>query len=649
MHKNRNIIIRYISLSISILLALVGIIILRQGEILSGILITIVAAILFVILTKYNEKNPLSGDDALVYQPIIMPSLFWIASISIMTFVLSYMSNWDRSGTINRWIAFGWVISLLCAAVGMLLAIKWHPNWKQLGERIKNNRIELLIVASLLIVGFFLRIFILNDHPFPWSGDEASVGIEGQRIISGEVTDFFASGWSGQPNWSFVPTTLSLMILGKGIIAVRFVSALEGTLAILGLYLLSRELFGRNVATLAAGFLVAFAYHLQFSRIGVNNIIDSMTVCFVLWLTSRAIRRGNIADYFWAGMAGGLSFYTYVGSRLVLLLAIIMIIYSIFFRRDSIKTQLVFMGSFLAAAILAMTPLLYYFIRHPDIFMTRFGQESIFLNHWLTNEAARTGTSIARILLKQFADTILVYISQPAVGNFFNSSQPYLSILGSIFFVFGMVYAFMKLKEPRMVTLLVWFWAVVFLGGVLTLSPPANTRLIMTSPAVAIFIALGITQFFRILTQLNLLNLRWQAIFSVSLLVILGMQNIAYYFGIYRYENYFQDATGEYAEVFGLELEKLGPNYDYYLFGLPRIFAAFPTIVFLSPENNMYDINRDMIDSLVLNPGKSNIFVAIPENRIDLERIKEIYPGGTWEEVGRRYRLEVLYYAYILP
>jgi hypothetical protein len=85
------------------------------------------------------------------------------------------------------------------------------------------------------------------------------------------------------------------------------------------------------------------------------------------------------------------------------------------------------------------------------------------------------------------------------------------------------------------------------------------------------------------------------------------------------------------------------------LFGLPRIFAAFPTIVFLCPDNNMYDINSDMIDTLVLNEGKSNVFVAIPENRSDLERIEEKYPVGTWEEIGHRYKNEVLYYAYILP
>ncbi len=649
MNNNRSVILRFAGLCSSILFTLGGIILLRRGATIAGTIITIIAAILFVALAIYNDKHLLSGEEALVYRPYLAPTLFWMTSISIMLFVVSAMSNWSRPGSLDRWIAIGWLGSMLCAVIGTLFVMHWHPNWKQFLETIQRNRVELLIMSGLLLAGLALRLYALGDHPFPWSGDEASVGIEGQRILSGEVTDFFASGWSGQPNWSFAPTALSLAIFGNTFFAIRLVSALEGTLAILGLYLLARELFGRTVATLAAGFLVAFSYHLQFSRIGVNNIIDSMSVCFVLWLTMRAIHKGRVSDFVWVGLAGGLAFYTYVGSRLVLALALFMLLYTVIRQRGYLRAHLIHLGVFFVSATLAVTPLIYYFMRHPDNFMTRLGQENIFMNHWLAGEVTRTGINSAGILLKQFTDTVLVYISQPAVGNFFNSSQPYLSILGAIFFIFGMAYALVKFTEPRMMLLLVWFWSVVFLGGILTLSPPANTRLLMTSPAVAIFLALGITQFSGILDHMKLLAPRWQTILSIGLLVILGIQNIAYYFGDYRSQNRFQDATGEFTEKFGLELQGLGPNYDYYLLGMPRIFAAFPTVVFLCPENNMLDLTGDMIATLVLTEGKSNVFAAIPENRSDLERIEQKFPGGTWEEVGRRYRDEVLYYAYILP
>jgi hypothetical protein len=211
-----------------------------------------------------------------------------------------------------------------------------------------------------------------------------------------------------------------------------------------------------------------------------------------------------------------------------------------------------------------------------------------------------------------------------------------------------MGYAFTKLLETRMMTLLVWFWSVVIVGGFLTLSPPANTRLVMTTPAVALFLALGIYKFTDYLLRLKLFNQHWQTIVSTMLVLILVGQNIAFYFGVYRYRDYFEDANSELGQQIGLELQQLGSNYDFYLFGEPRVFAAFPTTVFLAPDNGYFDLTSDTIGSSTLRPGKGNIFVAIPENRADLSTIALKYPGGTWETIQRDYKQEVLYYAYLI-
>ena len=610
---------------------------------------TIAATLLFVLTAFFNEKYPLRDEDARAFKPYLAPTLFWMGSAVSLVFVISSMSNPERTASTDRWIMAGWLGSLLCLIIGMLWVVHWRPpKWRQIGNWFAQNKQELLVVTALLLVGAFLRTYLLTQHPYPWSGDEASVGIEGSRILKGEVTDFFAAGWSGQPNWSFVPTALAEIILGKTILAIRVVSVVEGTLAILFLYLLARELFGKTIAALAAGFLVAFPVHLQFSRIGVNNIIDSLTVCLVLWLVIRAIRKGRPSDYLWAGIAGGLTFYTYVGSRLVLALAIFVLAYTAIRQRGYLRSHLAHLGIFLVGAVVAIAPLGYYFIRHPDIFMTRIGEENIFLNHWLVTQSQRSGQSIPAILWKQFTDTVLVYISQPAVGNFFNSPMPYLTIIGSIFFLFGMGYAFTKPLETRMMTLLVWFWSVVIVGGFLTLSPPANTRLVMSTPAVALFLALGIYKFTDYLRQLKLFNQHWQTIVSAMLVLILAGQNVAFYFGVYRYRDYFEDANSELGQQIGLELQHLGPNYDFYLFGVPRVFAAFPTTVFLAPDNGYFDLTSNTIDSSTLQPGKGNIFVAIPENRADLDTIALKYPSGTWETIQRDYKQEVLYYAYLI-
>jgi len=661
--QKRSIILRIAGLLLSLLLVVIGIVLLRDESVPAGLSLLVAGIIIFAVTVILSEKAPVVEDDSafspqtlwqdirnFLAKPAILATLLWLTCVSIIIATIVAMSHWQRPASTNHWIAAGWLSSMVVAVLAMLASVRWKPaKWEQIKERFKTNKVEILVLLGILLVGFVLRFYLITSHPFPWSGDEASVGIEGRRIIQGEVTDFFDAGWSGQPNWSFTPTALSELILGENIVAIRLVSIIEGTLAILFLFLLARELFGSRIALLAAGFLAAYPIHLQFSRIGVNNIIDSMLVCLVLWLVVVAIRKGKLENYLWAGLATGLTFYTYVGSRLVLGLAIGVLGYTVISQRGYLRKSLPHLGIYLAGIVIAIAPMGFYFIKHPDVFMTRLGQESILLNHWLSLQSERSGMSQAALLWKQFKDTVLVYISQPAVGNFFNSPKPYLTILGAVFFLFGMGYAFSRLFETRMITLLAWFWAVVILGGVLTNSPPANTRLVMTSPAVALFLAMGIDKFGDILTRMKLFTPRLQTVFGILLVAILGIQNTVFYFGVYRTDNYFEDATGEFTQAIGLELQELGPSYDYYLFGLPRIFAAFPTVVLLAPDCGMYDLDSNSIDALTLNEDRSAIFVAIPENLADLQRVAEKFPGGTWEEVPRSFKVEVLYYAYILP
>jgi 4-amino-4-deoxy-L-arabinose transferase-like glycosyltransferase len=650
--KHRTIILRVAGLFVSCVLVLVGILMLRRSSIIPGIVATVAATLLFVLTAFFNEKYPLGDADAQAFKPYLASVLFWLGSAVSLIFVINTLSNDDRTARADYLANAGWLVSLLFLVIGTFWITHWKPlKWRQIKDWIGQNKQELLIVTALLLVGALLRTYILTLHPFPWSGDESSIGTDASRILKGEVTNFFEGGWSGQPNWSFIPTAITEIIFGKTILAVRLVSMLDGTLTILFTYLLARELFDRNktIALVAAGFMVAFPLHLEFSRIGVNNIMDSLNASMVLWLVVRAIRTDRPGDYLWAGILGGLTFYTYIGSRLVLALAVVVLAYTAIRQRGYLRSHLSHLGIFLVGAGVTIAPEGYYFLRHREVFMTRWSQANILSNHWLINASQNAGLSIPAFLWKHFTDTILVYISNPAVGAIFNSPMPYLTILGSIFFLFGMGYAFFKFLDPKMMTLLVWFWAVVFFGGFMTQDAPANARLIMSLPAVALLLALGIYKFTDYLLRMKLINQHWQKIISATIVLILIGQNIAFYFGVYYIRDYNEDANAELGQITGLELQQLGPDYDLYLFGTPRVFAAFPTTVFLAPENGLFDMTSEKINNLSLRPGKRNIFVAIPENRSDLGTISLKYPGGTWETTQRRYKQEVLYYAYILP
>ena len=627
---------------------------LKQSSSVPGIIVTGAATLLFVVTAIHNEKYPLGDDEnnPQIYKPYFVPALFWFGCAISLIFVIYALANNNSSRPIGYLITAGWLLSLIFLISGMLWIIHWQPlKWRQIKDWVGQNKQELLIMMALVLVGAFLRSYILTLHPFPWSGDESSIGIEASRILKGEVTNFFEGGWSGQPNWSFVPTVITEIFFGKTILAVRIVSMLEGTLTILFTYLLAHELFEGNktIALIAAGVMVAFPLHLEFSRIGVNNIMDSLNVSIVLWLVVRAIHKDRPCDYLWAGILGGLTFYTYIGSRLVLALAVFVLAYTVILQRGYLRSHLSHLGTFLVGVGVAIAPEAYYFLSHPEIFMTRWSQANIFASNWLNNASQNAGLSIPAFLWKHFVDTTLIYISRPAPGNIFNSPMPYLTVLGAIFFLFGMGYAFSKFVDRKMMTLLVWFWAVIVFGGFLTQDAPANSRLVMSLPAVAILIGLGMFKFSEYLLKTKLISQRWQDIICVILVLILMGQNIAFFFGNYYTQDYNENTNAELGQKTGLELQRLGSNYDLYLFGDPRVFTTFPTTVFLAPGNGLFDLTSDMISSLALRPGKRNVFVAIPENRNALVAISEKYPGGTWETTQMSYKPEVLYYAYFIP
>ncbi len=644
----RKTILRITGFILSILLTFTGIMLMRKLELLAGGILLVVSVVLFLLSVRAIEKHPLTDEELVVMKPYLFPVLFFLAALALTGLLIFNITEAARTTEANHWASAEWLLSILSLAIGVLWLARWKPiRPKILWEWLKTNRVEFGFIAAIIIAGLVIRLVALTEHPYPWSGDEASIGMEARRILKGENTNWFSTGWAGQPNVSFLPTLVSMVLFWNSIVAVKMVSVITGTLSILALYLLAREWFGREVALIASGFVVAYPFHLQFSRIGVNNIFDSLMAPLVIWLIFRAVRTKSLPTYLMAGIATGLTFYTYVGTRLVLAMSVGTIIYIIIRQKGYLKNSLPHLGTYLAGLLVTLAPMGTFFIKYPSLFMTRIGQEGIFLNGWLPRQMEITGQNVWQILLDQFSKTMLVFFSQNAGSNFLNFDRPYLTVLGAIFFVIGLAIAFRHFFEQRYFILQAWFWSVLTLGGFMTVSPPANTRLVMTIPATGLFIALGAWQVSRVLIQLKFKPF-WVYALNIILVIALATQNLFFYFDTYREKYFFQDANGELGMEAGLQLQNLGTTYDYYLFGTTRVFAGFPTTEFLAPGIPKYDLVAESIPHLSFNPGRGAFIVAIPENEELLQQIMEKFPGGTWETIPRKVRDEVLYYAYIL-
>jgi 4-amino-4-deoxy-L-arabinose transferase-like glycosyltransferase len=424
---------------------------------------------------------------------------------------------------------------------------------------------------------------------------------------------------------------------------------LAGTLAVLFVYLTGRVLFNPGIGLMAGAFLATLPYHVHFSRIGVNNIFDSLISSMLFWLIAKALKDDDPRFYYSAGVVGGLSIYTYAGTRLSLILGGFTLLFVIIRQRGFLFSHWRHLLAFAFGLLLSIAPQAAYFARHPDIFLGRLGQEGIIFNGWLARRAMETGQSQLDILIDQFTRTTMVFIASPAPGNFFNSPEPYLTILGSILFLFGMGYSLAHLFETKYFILLVWFWAVILFGGVLTLNPPANTRLLMTTPPLAIYMGLGAFKILEYLQKFRIVPERAAIPAFLAVILVISYQNTNFYMGEYKRNMYFENANGEFAMETGLMANDLREIYTLYFLGSPRIFSGFPTIPFLAPDYPRADLTAEDIATLSLTPDQKVAFFAIPENQPLIEEISQKFPGGERGVIFRKSRPgEILFEYYIL-
>lgn len=633
----------------SIILILTGIIQLRAQFWVIGAVCLLLAMLGFILSMRLLENAPFSSEELEALHPFILPGILWIIILSLLMLSVFYVADNFKSTETDRIAALAWTSSFV---LGLLITwiIRPQPNnGGTLIDKIKANRTEILIFLFVLVMAFALRTIGLSVHPYPWSGDEASIGSEARRILNGEVTNFFETGWSSQSNWSFVPTAFTEIIFGHNILAVRMTSVVAGTLAVLFTYLAARELFNPAIALMAGAFLATLTYNVHFSRVGVNNVVDSLMSALIFWLIARGLNKDDPRYYYTAGAMAGLCIYTYSGTRLALILAVVTLLFLVIRQRGYLSSHWKHLMAFFVGAAISSAPQAAYFARHPDIFIGRLGQEGILFNGWLTQQAAQTGKSALEILFNQFARTIMVFIASPAPGNFFNSPYPYLTVFGSSLFLLGMGYMLAYLFQPRHFIVLIWFWAVILFGGILTLNPPANTRLLMTSPPVAILMALGAYKIVEYLQKFRMLPERAVAPVFLAVVSIITYQNIDFYMFEYRNNMYFQDPNGEYAMEVGLMAKNMGNDFKIFVLGAPRVFSGFPTFAFIAPNNPRVDLGTESIPTLELRVDQKAGFFAIPENRLLLADISQKYPGGESGIVYRRPRPnEILFEYYII-
>ncbi len=568
--------------------------------------------------------------------------LFWLAGIGLATVAL-----WPGSRRRLDWLGdklFGREAVIDFAGPGSSARSHawpggpWQEGW---------------LLIGLVLVAFLLRFVELATIPYVLAGDEASMGLEAVRVLTGELANPFITGWFSHPTLFYFILALPVKLLGQTVFAVRLLSPFVGALTVAATFVFARRAWGRPVAWLSAVLLAGYHFHIHYSRLALNNIWDPLFALLVPGLLWQGWERSDRRFYVLGGLALGTSQYFYMGSRMLLILVGALLLYWLAADRRKWWGQRFNLAALLALALVVGLPIILYSVGHLDDYMARVNQLGIYQSGWLEREIEITGRSETSLLWEQLWKSALAFNYTVDPTFWYRPGIPLLRFWPSILFAFGLLLTLAGIKKTANVILLFWVGATVLFGGFLLENPPSSQRYVIAAPAVCMLVGLALAWLgARLRSLLGGRPEVWAAGMTLITFWFVG-GDVRFYFATYTPHGDYGGWNTEVAHRTADYLNDLGPEWSVYFYGPPRMGIApqggFPSVPFLVPHVSAVDVWEPLADPDVVPAGpRPTVYLFLPERAVELDVVRGAFPGGTEKHFpGRGGRM--LFIAYEVP
>lgn len=476
-----------------------------------------------------------------------------LAMLVILSEINGQFLKWDALLHVSHHIQF----ILWCAGIGLFTWGMIAP----VSDHAQPTRAETLERAFLIVLTLFALMLRL------WNvGDGMRVFVD-ETHFADPVRHFWTqhdikllqpfSSIAAFPYLYPYFQAVTVDLFGRTLAGLRIPSAVFGALTVPALYLLAKQLFDRQTAIIAALILLTFPPHLQFSRIGLNNIADPLFGVLAFGLLVRAVRDGRQRDFVLAGAAMGLTQYFYEGGRFMFpALAAIWLAWLLFTRWKKLpfssRRGLV---AFMVMALVVSTPIYYTLAGMGRPVAQRIATASMPTRFW--EEGLNNPSELVERFLLRVQENALLLTTHAEGEYYYQGDVPLLMPLMIIPFILGLGIMLWRWRTAGGSLLVLWL-AAPLLALSLLMSHLANAaRFVVIYPVLALVMAVGIRQTATlILNGLPRLEIRvlWAIAFACC-----AMQGV-YYFGthipLFLEIHYIQEPGQEAA----FQAAKLPPN-----------------------------------------------------------------------------------------
>lgn len=344
-----------------------------------------------------------------------------------------------------------------------------------------------LVLLAVLAISVFFRFYNIKETPSGLYPDEAVNGVNALDALANKDWKVFYPENYGREGLFINLQSISINYFGAYPWALRIVSGIFGVLTVLGLFLLTRVLWGDRIALLSSYLMAISFWAVNFSRIGFRAIMLPFVLVWTFYFFWNGILKQNKYLIIISGLFYGLGFHTYIAWRLSPLL-IIFIFLMLFIKHRVFDKKFVLKSliEFSVAGFIIMSPLAVYYLQHPADFLGRANQVSIF-----------TASSPT----KAFAESAIKTLGMFNVygdGNWRHnlSGRPELFWPFGIGFIVGIAYALRRFTQERNFFLISWFFVMLLPNFLAPEGTPHALRALGAMPAVFILSAIGLNSFY---------------------------------------------------------------------------------------------------------------------------------------------------------
>ena len=528
---------------------------------------------------------------------------------------------------------------------------RWLKEHLRLPWKLTISAWTLLLIATSLLVIFF-RTYRIDQVPPEMVSDHAEKLLDVWDVLHGQTSIFFPRNTGREALQMYLTAGIvQFFRTGYTFLSLKIGTILAGLLTLPYLYLLGKEFGNKRIGLFALLFAGMAYWPNVISRLGLRFPLYPLFVAPVLYYLIRGLRTSKRNDFLLAGLFLGIGLHGYTPIRILPLVILIFIgVYLLHPQARGKRLQTI--SGLLVLVLISLIiflPLLRFAIEYPSLFDLRA------FSRLGTTERPLPGPALIIFLKNLWNASIMYFWSDGQIWVHSVTNRPALDFISAALFFLGTALSLVRYIRQRTWQDLVLLLSIplLMMPSILSLAfPDENPALNRSAGAIVpvfLVVAISLDGLMsalekRVPSKAGAI-LSWGLAIFLIFLSALDNYNLVFnqYQRAYELSSWNTSEMGEVVYDFGA---MYGSTETAYVVPYPYWVDTRLVGMNAGDPTRDYAIPPDQIPA-TLNDPRPKIFLVNPEDQINLDLLRQLFPLGNLSTYESRFGKD--FYVYAVP